>query len=73
MAMASLFLAAKIEEDCRKIRDVVNVFHHLSQKRTGRYVLNVLCCYVWYFYTASVPCVVHELCPPNYWLCEMPV
>lgn len=43
MAMACLFVAAKIEEDCRKIRDVVNVFHHLSQKRTGRYVLNVLC------------------------------
>ena len=43
MAMACLFVAAKIEEDCRKIRDVVNVFHHLSQKRTGRYVLSVLC------------------------------
>ena len=38
MAMACLFVAAKIEEDCRKIRDVVNVFHYLSQKRTGRYV-----------------------------------
>ena len=43
MAMACVFVAAKIEEDCRKIRDVVNVFHHLSQKRMGRYVLSVLC------------------------------
>ena len=42
MAMACLFVAAKIEEDCRKIRDVVNVFHHISQKWTGRYVFSFL-------------------------------
>lgn len=39
VAMACLFLAAKIEENCRRIRDVVNVFHHLKQKRMGRPVV----------------------------------
>ena len=38
MAMACTFLAAKIEENCRRVRDVANVFHHLKQKRMGRYV-----------------------------------
>ena len=67
--MACLFVAAKIEEDCRKIRDVVNVFHHLSQKRTGRYVLSVL------FYMCGVStqpviiCVVHTyIMSTSYWL-----
>ena len=36
--MACTFLAAKIEENCRRIRDVANVFHHIKQKRMGRYV-----------------------------------
>ena len=35
-AMASIFLAAKIEEYPRRIRDVINVFHHIKQKRNGR-------------------------------------
>lgn len=39
MAMACIFVAAKIEENCRRLRDVINVFHHLKQKRLGRYVL----------------------------------
>lgn len=43
-AMASLFLAAKIEECNRRLRDVLNVFHHLKQKRKGRYVSNKLYC-----------------------------
>lgn len=43
VAMACLFLAAKIEENCRRIRDVVNVFHHLKQKRMGRYVESLAC------------------------------
>lgn len=71
--MACLFVAAKIEEDCRKIRDVVNVFHHLSQKRTGRYVLSVL------FYTCGIStqpviimCGAHNM-STFYWLLEMPV
>ena len=38
LAMASVFLAAKIEEQCRRLREVINVFHHLKQKRMGRYV-----------------------------------
>ena len=62
MAMACLFVAAKIEEDCRKIRDVVNVFHHLNQKRTGRYVLSVLCCtcgfHVYIHYWLVMVCLV---------------
>ena len=36
--MACLFLAAKIEENNKRLRDVLNVFHHLRQKRKGRYV-----------------------------------
>lgn len=43
MAMASIFLAAKIEESCRRLRDVINVFQHLRQKRMGRLVEYVCC------------------------------
>ncbi|KAK2557354.1 Cyclin-L1 [Acropora cervicornis] len=38
-AMASIFLAAKIEEYPRRIRDVINVFHHIKQKRNGSSLL----------------------------------
>lgn len=31
-AMAAIFLAAKIEESPRRIRDVVNVCHHIKQR-----------------------------------------
>ena len=34
LAAGSLFLAAKVEECPRKVRDVLNVFNHLEQKRT---------------------------------------
>ena len=37
VAMACIFLAGKIEENCRRVRDVANVFHHMKQKRMGRY------------------------------------
>ena len=37
MAMACIFLAAKIEENCRRVRDVANVFHRLKQQGMGRY------------------------------------
>ncbi|XP_048581687.1 cyclin-L2 [Nematostella vectensis] len=35
-AMACIFLAAKIEEAPRRIRDVINVFHYIKQKRNNR-------------------------------------
>ena len=39
-AMASLFLSSKIQECPRRIRDVMNVFHHIKQLRSGKYELN---------------------------------
>ncbi|VUZ54822.1 unnamed protein product [Hymenolepis diminuta] len=35
-AMASIFLAAKIEEHPRRIREIINVFAHMKQAREGR-------------------------------------
>ncbi|KAM7542087.1 hypothetical protein Aperf_G00000010155 [Anoplocephala perfoliata] len=35
-AMASIFLAAKIEEYPRRIREIINVFTHMKQAREGR-------------------------------------
>lgn len=37
-AMAALCLASKIEEAPRRIRDIINVFHHIRQVRAGRLV-----------------------------------
>lgn len=37
--MACTNLAAKIEENARRVRDVINVFHHIKQVRSGRYEL----------------------------------
>ena len=35
-AKASIWLASKIEEDVRRPRDVINVFHFLQQQRDGK-------------------------------------
>lgn len=35
-AMAAIFLSSKIEECPRRIRDVMNVFHHIKQVRNGK-------------------------------------
>lgn len=33
--MGALFLAAKVEETPKQFRDLINVFHHLFEKRDG--------------------------------------
>jgi cyclin L len=34
--MGAIFLAGKMDEVPKKLRDVINVFYHLKQKRSGR-------------------------------------
>lgn len=36
VASASVFLAAKLEEDVKKYRDVINTFHRLERRREGK-------------------------------------
>ena len=36
VAMACIGLASKIEESPRRVRDIINVFHHIKQVRNGR-------------------------------------
>lgn len=36
VAMACMNLASKIEECPRRIRDTINVFHHIKQLRSGK-------------------------------------
>ncbi|KAK3909945.1 Cyclin-L1 [Frankliniella fusca] len=39
-AMGCVCLASKIEEAPKRIRDVINVFHHIKQMRTGTYMVS---------------------------------
>lgn len=43
-AMSCVCLASKIEEAPRRIRDVINVFHHIKQVRAQKYVQPVIFC-----------------------------
>ncbi|CAF4042448.1 unnamed protein product [Rotaria magnacalcarata] len=42
VAMACTILAAKVEENARRVRDVVNVFHHIKQVRSGSIIQPLL-------------------------------
>ncbi|CAF1082678.1 unnamed protein product [Rotaria sordida] len=42
VAMACTNLAAKIEENARRIRDIINVFHHIKQVRSGSMIQPLL-------------------------------
>ncbi|CAF1418134.1 unnamed protein product [Adineta ricciae] len=42
VAMACTNLAAKIEENARRIRDVINVFNHIKQVRSGKTIYPLL-------------------------------
>merc|ERR1712226_159116 len=42
LAMACINLASKIEEAPRRIRDVINVFHHIKQVRNGSALIGPL-------------------------------
>lgn len=35
-AMAAIFLSSKVQECPRRIRDVMNVFNHIKQLRSGK-------------------------------------
>lgn len=41
-AMACTNLAAKIEENARRLRDIINVFHHIKQVRSGSLIQPLL-------------------------------
>lgn len=36
VAATSVFLACKLEENPRKLRDVINVFHRIARRREGK-------------------------------------
>ena len=38
IAMACIFLATKIREEVRKVRDIINVFHHIELVRSKKFI-----------------------------------
>ena len=52
LAMACMNLASKIEESPKRIRDVINVFHHIKQVRSKRYVSSGFCVVVFFVWSA---------------------
>ena len=41
VSMACIFLSSKIEKEPRKIQDVINVFNHIKQVRSGKPIFSL--------------------------------
>jgi hypothetical protein len=61
VAMASLFLAAKVEESPKKLKEILFVFHRLWQKRCG-FPIEPMTQKQQVFVTLSLACAIKRLC-----------